>query len=54
MAKEMDNEMETECLGFRGLIWISSWTPKICKMTAFRAVIMGLGLLFHILLRFRY
>ena len=31
----------------------STWTPKVCKITAFMAVIMGLGLLFYILLGFR-
>ena len=30
-----------------------TWTPKVCKIMAFRAVIMGLGLLFYILLGFR-
>ena len=29
------------------------WTPKVCKIVAFMAVIMGLGLLFYILLGFR-
>ena len=32
---------------------INTWTPKVCKIMAFRAVIMGLGLLFYILLGFR-
>ena len=31
----------------------STWTPKVCKIMAFMAVIMGLGLLFYILLGFR-
>ena len=31
----------------------STWTPKMCKIMAFMAVIMGLGLLFYILLGFR-
>ena len=26
-----------------------TWTPKVCKMTAFMAIIMGLGLSFCIL-----
>ena len=30
-----------------------TWTPKVCKIMAFRAVIMGLGLLFYVLLGFR-
>ena len=30
-----------------------SWTPKVCQIMAFMAVIMGLGLLFYILLGFR-
>ena len=31
-----------------------TWTPKVCKIVAFMAVIMGSGLLFYILLGFRY
>ena len=31
----------------------TSWTPKVCKLMAFMAVILGLGLLFCILLGFR-
>ena len=27
-----------------------TWTPKACRIMAFRAVIMGIGLLFYILL----
>ena len=30
-----------------------AWTPKVSKLMAFMAVIMGLGLLFYILLGFR-
>ena len=30
-----------------------TWTPKVCKIMAFMAVIMGLGLLCYILLGFR-
>ena len=30
-----------------------TWTPKVCKIMACMAVILGLGLLFHILLGFR-
>ena len=30
-----------------------TWTLEVCKIMAPRAVIMGLGLLFHILLGFR-
>ena len=30
-----------------------TWTPKVCKIMAFVAVIMGLGLLFYILLGLR-
>ena len=29
-----------------------TWTPKVCKLMAFMAVIMGLGLLCYILLGF--
>ena len=32
----------------------STWTPKACKIMAFMAIIMGLGLLFYILLGLRY
>ena len=28
---------------------ISTWTPKVCRIMAFMAVIRGLGLLFYIL-----
>ena len=31
-----------------------SWTPKVCRIMALTAIIMGLGLLFHILLGFRF
>ena len=31
----------------------ATWTPKVCKIMAFMAIIMGLGLLFYILLGFR-
>ena len=43
------------CLGVQGLKGIvrSTWTPKVCKIMALMAVIMGLGLLFHILQGFR-
>ena len=34
--------------GFR-----DTWTPKVCRIMAFMAIIRGLGLLFHILLGFR-
>ena len=30
-----------------------TWIPKVCKIMAFMAVILGLGLLFYILLGFR-
>ena len=30
-----------------------TWTPKVCKMMAFMAVTMGLGLLFYIFLGYR-
>ena len=32
----------------------TTWAPKVCKIMAFMAIIMGLGLLFYILLGFRY
>ena len=31
----------------------STWTPKVCKIMASMAIIMGLGLLFYILFGFR-
>ena len=31
-----------------------TWTPKVCKIMAPRAILKGLGLLFYILLGFRY
>ena len=31
-----------------------TWTPKVCNIMAFMAILMGLGLLFFILLGFRY
>ena len=30
----------------------TTWAPKVCKIMAFMAIIMGLGLLFYILLGF--
>ena len=30
-----------------------TWTPKVCKIMALMAIIMGLGLLFYILLGLR-
>ena len=41
-------------VSFRSLAGLgSTWTPKVCKIMTFMAVIMGLGLLFYILLGFR-
>ena len=34
------------------LIEASTWTPKVCKIMAFWAIIWGLGLLFYMLLGF--
>ena len=31
----------------------NTWTPKVCKTMALRAIIMGLGPFFYILLGFR-
>ena len=31
----------------------TTWTPKVCRIMAFMAILMGLGLLFCILLGFR-
>ena len=33
---------------------MGTWTPKVCKIMAFMAIILGLGLLFYILSGFRY
>ena len=35
------------------LVILVTWTPKVCKIMAFLAIIPGLGLLFYILLGFR-
>ena len=40
--------------GFRVYSLATTWTPKVCKIMDFMAVIMGLGLLFYIPLGFRY
>ena len=32
----------------------NTWTPKVCRIMAFRVIIMGLRLLFYLLLGFRY
>ena len=37
-----------------GILQSSTWTPKVGKIMAFMAIVMGLGLLFYILLGFRY
>ena len=40
--------------GTQGCIGVvHTWTPKVCKIMAFMAIILGLGLLFYILLGFR-
>ena len=36
-----------------GSLEVHTWTPKVCKIMDFMAVIWGLGLLFYILLGFR-
>ena len=36
-----------------GSILSPTWTPKVCKIKVFMAIIMGFGLLFYILLGFR-
>ena len=47
----MENKMETTIVNW-GYIGIP-YTPKVCKIMAFMAMIMGLGLLFYILLGFK-
>ena len=32
----------------------NAWTPKVCKIMAFLAIIRGLGLLFYIFVGFRW
>ena len=32
----------------------ATWTPKVCKIMAFMAITLGLGLLFYTLLGLRY
>ena len=41
-------------MGFHVSLGECTWTPKVGKIIAFMAIIRGLGLLFYILLRFRY
>ena len=41
------------CLGVPSVRIMITWTPKVCKIMAFMAVIMVLGPLFHILWGFR-
>ena len=43
-------EERTEQIGIK----VSTWTPKVCKIMAFKAANMGLGLSFYTLLGFRY
>ena len=33
---------------------VYTWTPKVCKIMVLMAIILGVGLLFYILLGFRY
>ena len=45
---------KTEKPKSRSLILIDpTWTSKVCKITAFRAIIMGLALAFYILVGLR-
>ena len=41
-------------VGDHALLETATWAPKVCKIMAFMAIILGLGLLFYILLGFRY
>ena len=60
MENKMENEMEATIMGlYRDYIRVilglpAAWTPKVCKIMVFMAIIMGLGLLFYILLGFRW
>ena len=40
-------------LSCSGTLPWTTWTPKVCKIMAFMAIIRGLGSLFYILLGFR-
>ena len=41
-------------LGFRVVLGFrATWTPKVCKIMAFMAIIRGLGVLFYNFLVFR-
>ena len=42
---------EKELLNIKALR--PTWAPKVCKIMALMAIIMGLGLLFYLLLGFR-
>ena len=44
---------ETRSRSAETLAYTSTWTPIVCKIIAFMAVIMGLRLSFYILLGFR-
>ena len=46
-------DTKAEALHDLSLLFNPTWTPKVCKIMAFMAVILGLGLLFYILLGFR-
>ena len=58
---ELRNDPQgSSCARWPGMLWVEglgfmvlTWTPKVCKIMAFMAIIMGLGLLFYILLGFR-
>ena len=34
-------------------LFLVTWAPNLCRIMAFMAIIMGLGLIFYILLGFR-
>ena len=51
-AGPISREVPSEGLDFIGSSGSES-TPKVCKIMAFMAVILGLGLLFYVLLGFR-
>ena len=41
---------DSRFLRVQGSWFAATWTPKVCKIIAVRAIIMGFGLLFYILL----
>ena len=45
--------MGSRMIGGGGVGFKVTWTPKVCKIMALRAILRGLGLLFYMSLGFR-